>query len=159
MTKLIITGTGRCGTTWASEVLQHAGINCGHQAVFRHEHSLGRRWDWGEHVADSSFEAVPLLHLNTHNQVLWLRRPCDDVVRSWLKLGAFSDTMREDFLLWSIVLDRDFPGLLDLSTSQERAEAYCQGWAEMASPFVDVTCDLYDLSEERLVKTCQELMM
>lgn len=67
--------------------------------------------------------------------------------------------MREDFLLWSIVLDRDFPGLLDLSTSQERAEAYCQGWAEMASPFVDVTCDLYDLSEERLVKTCQELMM
>lgn len=159
MTKLLITGTGRCGTTWASEVLQKAGINCGHQAVFRHEHTLGRRWDWGDYEADSSFEAVPLLRkLRTSVRVVLLKRPMDDVVASWLRLGAFKDTMREDYLLWSLVIDRELPGILDLPTPEERAGAYWFGWNAMAWRFADFTFNLYDLSEDELVTTARSLM-
>lgn len=34
MLKLIITGTGRCGTTFMAKLITSMGINCGHESVF-----------------------------------------------------------------------------------------------------------------------------
>ena len=60
--KTLIVGTGRSGTGWCAQVLRRAGLNCGHQSVFKHEHTLTQTLPaWGDYDADSSYEAVPML--------------------------------------------------------------------------------------------------
>ncbi len=68
--KLLVTGTGRCGTAFACQVLRSAGLECGHESIFgasmtlpgvpRYVNALGEEFD-----ADSSWLAAP-----------WLSHPC-----------------------------------------------------------------------------------
>jgi len=66
---LLVTGTGRCGTGFASQVLNSAGVGCTHEGVFTLDgweyaiHLIKERrrnpaWGW---QADSSWLAVPFL--------------------------------------------------------------------------------------------------
>ena len=55
--RLLVTGTGRCGTGWASRVLTSAGLPCGHERVF----NLGPPHVPPDMAADSSWLAVPRL--------------------------------------------------------------------------------------------------
>jgi len=58
----LITGTGRCGTTWAYQVLHDAGIEVRHQS-YRHEHALGvRPWSWDGYEGEVSYEAGSAAH-------------------------------------------------------------------------------------------------
>lgn len=94
MTRLVVTGTGRCGTRYASHVLSAAGVPCGHEDVFTFRvANQGHRPKWGGLAADSSWLAVPFLPRLGARVVLLVRHPLD-VVRSMLALGWFADGQR-----------------------------------------------------------------
>lgn len=90
----IVTGSGRCGTTWLSRLLTVAGIPCGHESVFHPDteaviSDIGGP-DWRGFRADSSWQAVPFLERFDYPVVLLVRHPLD-VVNSLVELGFFGD--------------------------------------------------------------------
>lgn len=129
--RLVITGTGRCGTTWAANVLQRAGLNIGHQYTIRHEHVLTYQWDWDADIdGDASYEAMPVcrrLFLQGHSVLMLVREPAA-VVQSWLSLGNFGDDMRERWTDLSKVLDTYCPSVLQQETALERAASFWREW-------------------------------
>lgn len=142
MNKTIITGTGRCGTMYIKAILRVCGINCGHQEVFRHEHTLKNDWDWGDFEADSSFEAVPLLgevkKREPDTKVIYLMRNRDQVISSWLKLGLFQDDMETEYEMFSKVLKKYCPTVFDEQMiPYARGGEYYDRWFELAEPYVD----------------------
>lgn len=141
--KTLIVGTGRSGTGWCAEVLNRAGIKCGHQAVFKHAQALG--WepvDWGDWEADSSYEAVPMLHRLTDVRVILVVRHPLDTIRSWLEHGAFGDDMATRFRDFTRVLQTRFPQVLEHYTPIDRAAAYWLWWNRYADAFADATIKL-----------------
>lgn len=145
--RILVTGTGRCGTAWAAQVL---GI--GHQAIFRHQHTLGQPWDWGAADGDSSFEAVPLLPQirPTVDRIILLVRHPADVVASWLTLGAFKDDMRARWGLFSSVLDIHHPTILTETDPIVRAGRYWHDWNIAALPYATHVLRLEDTDWRRL---------
>lgn len=134
--RFLIVGTGRSGTRYTAEALRAGGLTVGHQ-TFRHEHTLGRPFDWPDGMDGIvSFEATPAV--NTFRlrypdlNVVWVDRRIEDVTASWLRLGAFDDDHRDRWLLWGIVLDRYLPWVLEADTPTARAHAYVLGWSEFA---------------------------
>jgi len=147
--RFLITGTGRCGTHWASRVLQ-----CGHQAVFRHEHSLGEPHYWGNQLGDASFEAVPLLPIirpELSRVVLLVRNPYR-VIRSWLAVGAFGANMRADYGMWSSVLDIFFPTVLASDDPVERAARFWCDWNMAVLPYATHVLRVEDTTSARLAE-------
>ncbi|MDM4722757.1 hypothetical protein QTQ03_25325 [Micromonospora sp. WMMA1363] len=94
--RFVVTGSGRCGTTYLSRLLTVAGIPCGHESVFdfRTEDTIAATGgpDWRHYQADSSWQAVPLLERFPHPTVLVVRHPLR-VVNSLLGLGFFDDVV------------------------------------------------------------------
>lgn len=145
----VVTGSGRSGIAWLAEGLRARGIRCGEKKVFRYEHALGRPYDWADWQGDSTNEVVPLLPTlrPSLSRVVLVVRDCEEVCASWMRLGAFGNDHRDNdkFLLWGILLDRDYPGLLDLPTPIERARAYWHEWNRSARQYADVELNLRDL--------------
>lgn len=84
--RFIVTGTGRSGTRYFSELLTACGIRCGHERVFGPSLS---DVDWQDWEADSSWMAIPHLHAETAPVVLVARHPLS-VVKSWVEIGFFT---------------------------------------------------------------------
>ena len=57
--KLVVTGTGRSGTRYASELFSRCGIPVSHQQVFSDNYN-GEEPNWGDYVGDSSALAAPI---------------------------------------------------------------------------------------------------
>lgn len=152
MDKFIITGTGRSGTKYCQAILKVCGINCGHQSVFRHENTLSGAWDWGDYDGDSSFEAVPMLgkvkELEPGTKVILVLRDMENTIKSQLKWGWFQDSMREEYRLFSQVLDTYFPSVLSKGNPQERALEYYELWNKEAERYAHLICSLESLSPE-----------
>jgi len=86
MIQFLVTGTGRCGTGYAAELLTSAGIPCGHEDVYT---------PWGIFPqpgldADSSWLAVPHLEAFQGRVVHLVRHPVE-VVRSFISIGFFRE--------------------------------------------------------------------
>ncbi|MBI1330645.1 MAG: hypothetical protein GC166_12180 [Alphaproteobacteria bacterium] len=82
--KFIVAGTGRTGSALIAELLQSAGIACGHESVFT---------PWGvcyqrELIGDSSWLAVPYLN-EFSGHILHLVRSPEKVAQSFLDIGFF----------------------------------------------------------------------
>ena len=66
---ILLTGTGRCGTGFASKVLTKAGVNCTHEVIFRPRDPEETRQEWRARmdnphwgwVGESSWLAMPFL--------------------------------------------------------------------------------------------------
>ena len=86
-------------------------------------------------------------------RVVLVTRHCEDMVRSWLRLGAFGDDHRDNdkFLLWGIVLDKHFPGVLEEPTPEARARAYWHRWNASAREYCDVEFVLETLEIDTLI--------
>jgi hypothetical protein len=83
--RFVVTGSGRCGTTWMSRALTRAGVSCGHEEAY----SFGEiAWQEGR-VADSSWVAACKLDRVTEPVTLLVRHPLA-VVRSLVEIGFFS---------------------------------------------------------------------
>ena len=100
--KIIITGTGRCGTLYISKLLSFCNIFCGHETIFDHsswnqilqkiygneELNLSKiaKKNYGDYlkdniiVGDSSYMAMPYLDMNIFNDCFFvhvIRNPID----------------------------------------------------------------------------------
>lgn len=92
MPKIIVTGTGRCGTGYAAKVLTTHGLRCGHENVFR---PLAANINWRNYQADSSWLAVAHPdQLARHPVVHCIRNPLH-VARSYLRINFFSCTPKK----------------------------------------------------------------
>jgi len=149
----IITGTGRCGTQWASEALSVCGVRCGHQAVYSHYQTLGRPVQWSNYAGDSSYEAVPMLP-TVHKGIIVValaRHPLA-VMRSWRSLGLFVDTIDtwESWGLLSRVLDRHFPEVLAAREPMAQAALFWARWLGAAVARANKVLKLEEVTTEKL---------
>lgn len=115
--KYVITGTGRCGTTFAAKSFCSAGIPCGHELVFRFHGVWPPRPGM---VADSSLAALPFLDHPVARDAIVIH-----LVRYPLKvIGSLVGSQRRRIRLsnWEWLADgrlpllRDFDNLAELST-------------------------------------------
>ncbi len=88
--RFVVVGTGRCGTTYVSEVLTRTGLACGHEDFFCPE---GPRRRLGL-VGDVSWLAVPFLDSIDVPTYHVYREPLA-VVNSFLDLGFFTYDPRD----------------------------------------------------------------
>jgi len=150
--KTLIVGTGRSGTGWCAQALNDAGVKCGHQSVFKHEHTLtGAVPSWGDWDADSSYEAVPVLpklYPNV-NVILVIRHPLQ-VMRSWLEHGAFTDEMPTRFGQFWQVLQKHHPGVMEQKQPEDRAARYWLEWNVSAARSADAIAPLEQLTPRLL---------
>lgn len=158
--RFVIVGTGRSGTRYCAELFRSCGIRCGHQDVFRHEHTLGMATPvWWNFDGDSSFEAVPMLEGITKDgviAVLVVRHPLE-VVQSWLSLGVFKDTMSQTHSLFFQVLEARFPEVMSEPTPVARAARYYLTWNAAASRYSSAVIALSHLRSDVLFRLVNRL--
>jgi len=85
--KFIITGTGRCGTTYVSAVLNICGIKCGHQAL-----NYNKELDFKGLDGDASYKATYNLGLHSlekYNLICLFRNPVK-TIRSLVELDMIN---------------------------------------------------------------------
>lgn len=138
-TRLLVTGTGRCGTTWLADTLTAAGLPCGHEAVFNlHRHGEG---GW---VAESSWLAAPYLPVPDAYTVHLVRHPLA-VIRSFVAKGTFRLRRRP----YGRYAARHVPDIAEQPTTPERAAVHWAQWNLMIEEgrpderirIEDITCD------------------
>lgn len=149
MSRFLIVGTGRSGTTYCQAVLRVCGIHCSHQTVFTFDNYVSRGWDWGGWDGEASFMAVPLLEdikrCEPDTTVVLVTRDPVKVAYSWLQLGLFQGDMPQEYPGLYRVLTEMFPNVLEGETPQRRAMRYCQAWNAHAAQYADVIFDIDSL--------------
>lgn len=136
----MVTGSGRCGTTWMARALTRVGLPCGHEDVFNPWES-----DWPDHLrADSSWVASCQLDQVDVPMVLLVRHPLS-VVKSLVEIGFFGWDVGNDY---HEPLREAFPEVYGWGTPQDSAlEMWVQlnmaalSRAEMILRFEEVTKD------------------
>lgn len=86
MTRFVVTGTGRSGTSWITEVLRRTGLNAGHEEVYAFEALR----PWGDWDGDASFMAVPYLEMGAPTddlRIVHLVRHPSRVIASIYEVG------------------------------------------------------------------------
>lgn len=85
--RLLITGSGRCGTKWIAQALRHAGVDCGHERAFNLDHHGEGNW-----IAESSWPAAPYLpSVGSETYVVHLVRHPLQVIASRAAWGTYPD--------------------------------------------------------------------
>lgn len=151
MSKFIITGTGRCGTTYCKAILQICGINTGHQQVFNWDSVKTGEWDWTSDYGitdnldgDSSFMAVPLLEKVKEKEpdttIITINRPLVNVLNSWQMRGVFVDGWETFYPEWAEQLDILTPD------GVERSIEWLERWNEKANLFSDYVLSIDNLT-------------
>lgn len=143
--KIIVTGSGRCGTGFMARVLTESGVACSHEGVFTPfgVHRSRRNWQ-----ADSSWMAVP--HLSTHRdclRVLVYRHPLD-VINSFVGIGFFDEP--SPYLTF---MTRKL-SLLDnwrMSPFEKACQHYV-AWNLLALPEADIVTPIADMNWGALVE-------
>lgn len=132
---LLVTGTGRCGTGFASKVLTSAGVNCTHEGIFNLNPSTDpfeqmqlRRdnpaWGW---QAESSWLAVPYLDRPEMRglTVVHLVRHPKTTIDSIVRTGILAPETRNKYWRWQ----RDqVPGLDPTAPPAEQAANVYLWW-------------------------------
>lgn len=149
MNKFLITGTGRCGTTYCAEILKSCGINCGHQSVFRHETLYN--YDFGDYEGDSSYEAIPILHKLKNITIIHIHRDKELVINSYLRSGVFDPENKH--LYYRLInainsVDKNIFNEKEIVT----AHNFYDAWYKVAEKYADYTFDITELNPLELFK-------
>ncbi len=158
--RILVTGTGRCGTTWAWKVLRDSGLDVSHQAI-RHEHVLGRAsldeaLDASQHHV--SFEAAPLVPSIDHDEwrVVTLLRRMGPVAESWVRIGGFPCTDEFSEMRDSITANVSSP--LDITSPDAdpltAAKLFWFRWNGMILPNSDAVCGMPGTTPSDLLAAC-----
>jgi len=126
----IITGTGRCGTSYAAKLLTEAGMQCTHERVWGFHDA---DWENPEEPAESSWVAAPFLNgpLAKDARVIHLVRHPKHVIESLVRTNFFDEnTGRRDWPYTQFVYDR-MPDLLNMESQIDRAAAFYVRWNRM----------------------------
>ena len=140
----LVTGTGRCGTTWAYQALSSAGAQVRQQS-FRHEHALGLEpWFLEDYDGEVSYEAAPAA--DSFDRIVLLWRPCLKVVRSWMGLGVFVPGWEEPYYMLHDSIKRFCPSVLDWRTPAQTGAAFWLEWNELVRERADTVLGIEGLS-------------
>lgn len=93
--KILVVGTGRCGTGYLAHCLERSGVACGHEAIFHHwsEQRVRSRLSSSNFEAESSWAAAPFLAagwLPPGVKIVHLTRSPVRVVKSFHDINFFS---------------------------------------------------------------------
>ena len=125
--KYLITGTGRCGTGWAAQVLSGAGIPCTHEGVFTPEGYI-----IPTALAESSWmAAVALNDLGSETRVIHLIRHPYRVIESQMRLRFFADNAPSQHKPYMDFVTEELPGIWLYKSEQERATCFVLEWNRM----------------------------
>lgn len=153
---LVVTGTGRCGTKFVSEVLNSVGVKCTHQGLFQphmpwsHDpptlitpEEMGRqvaglrqaRHGW---EAESSWCAAPFLGLPEMEgvTVVHVVRHPKRTIDSLVKVEVFEE--RKRYGQYVDFAYEHAPEMREQGTRQRRAAAFYVAWNRMIEPHADV---------------------
>lgn len=121
--RFVITGSGRCGTTWISRALTRVGVPCGHEEVFQ----PFTEPVWPDDLrADASWVAACKLEAVTQPVALLVRHPLL-VVKSLVEIGFFTWDLANDY---HEPLSEAFREVYDWRTPQDRA---LEAWVQLNS--------------------------
>lgn len=144
MTKIVVTGSGRCGTGYVAQVLTGAGIPCGHEVVYHPAVVLdGHPVEWGAWHADSSWIAAATPPEPGTVTVAVVRHPLE-VVQSQLAIDSFGATAPRN--VWEAVTAKATPAAWEHPAQHDRALAHWTAWNEMALARADLFVLLDDLN-------------
>lgn len=158
--KVIVTGTGRCGTGFMARVLTEAGIPCGHERVFTHWGDVAPQID-DPQLADASWMAVPWLVHHPAALVLLPYRTPEQVLGSFLGIGFYAQPS-----VYRTFVYREFPHIEDLRPI-EAVNAHYQIFNTQALKRADIVfpvddppwqqiADALDLTEWRLRRAAEK---
>lgn len=149
--RFAVTGSGRCGTTFMSRLLDNAGVKCGHEDVF-HIGTVTRDEPpaWNGYAAASSWMAVRHLPLDVP-VVLVTRHPLA-VVRSYVEIGYFDHHDADNPC--HEASRRICPDMYAESTPQDRALHMWIHWNETALAHAELRFQI-----ERLDAACLERLL
>jgi hypothetical protein len=158
--KVIVTGTGRCGTNYFAHLLTSMGIPCGHESIFTHNglkeafHRLNapkqielsecsrrsklvkieiKKWvDEANIVADSSYMSAPYLEDDNFQsaKIVHLIRNPFEVISSFVYDGKFF-LIDEPDNDYEDFIDDFFPEIFKEPTPIDRAAYFYVAWNEM----------------------------
>ena len=131
---IIITGTGRCGTGWASKLLTSAGVECGHEALFSFDgwEAAQERMAESDLDADSSWLAVPFLdELDNNVTIVHLVRHPKPTIDSFRRIGFFNPRMHRQHHHYAHFAQRHLPGAWEYTNTRMRAAHYYYAWNRM----------------------------
>jgi len=115
--KFLITGTGHCGTGWASRAMNCLGFPCGHEDVYN---QFTNTPNWMGLRGDASwFGAFWLDELPQYTSVAHLVRDPLKVVMSFHLTDFFTDNVIRNSPYQTRIVQQ-FPEILDLDTHAER---------------------------------------
>lgn len=175
--KFLIVGTGRCGTTYCTEVLKAAGLNVSHQTLFTFEKLDAWKsrpptqvekqemerfkvdipiydpyWEWGDLDGEASFMAVPYLERIKNYvpdlKIIHIWRDEYLVVDSWLRSGVFGDQMAEIYPHFNSLLTDPFHD----RGPRERATNFYNTWIRTANEHADTTLHIHDANPAQLIQ-------
>jgi hypothetical protein len=129
-------------------MLNACGVRCGHQQVLTHRQTLGEPIVWGDYEGDASFDAALMLSrldLKDIRVTLVVRDPLQ-VIRSWMELGVFYDSMWQTHEMFAQVLSLHLPQVMQHDRPIERAARYYLDWNAAADRYAHTVFALENMS-------------
>lgn len=123
--RLLVTGTGRCGTLWVAQALADRGVDVGHEVAF----SPFRNGEGGWR-AEVSWLAAPFTPIANCHTVHLVRHPLD-VIRSRVDKGTFALPRSGQYGPWFSFALRYCPEMLAATSDIERAAIHWVNWNQM----------------------------
>lgn len=137
MPQAVIVACPRSGTGYVAQVVNAAGVPCGHESVF----GLDGYGDWGTLRCDVSWLAAPLLPAESVRVAHQIRNPLR-VVRSLVGI-RWGSSFRE-------FAERNLPELAAAQSPTEWAVRLWCGWVEMCERHAVATWRVEDLARNHV---------
>lgn len=134
--RLLVTGSGRSGTTWTAAALRAAGVDCSHERVFTSRGMSADDW-----LAESSAGAAPFTPMDDTYVVRLVRHPLKVIASAVHRGGVLS---RSDFAA------RYVPELRGISDLAEQAAVYWVRWNDLV--VADETLRLEDATKYEIIR-------
>ena len=142
--RFVITGTGRCGTSYMSTVMQACRIITGHEQKYTADGYKPNPFIRG----DASWLAVPYLDRFTGYVLHLVRHPLD-VINSYTGIGFFDDGDQHGG--WSEFSRTHAPDVWEHDTPVERAMAWYVTWNRRIEEYAHKRLQVEQVTGEELV--------
>ena len=139
----LITGTGRCGTGYVAMVLQSAGVNCGHEAVFNHAGLEHAKSHIDQFEADASWLAAPYLEepIFKHVKIVHLIRHPKRVIDSLVRMAFWT---HDNYAGYRLFARNHCPEVDEWERPEDKAAAFYFAWRFKITSHADITHHIED---------------
>jgi len=154
--KILVTGCGRSGTGYMSQVLRACGITCGHENVYHPE--TVDPWQWGSYMAESSWLAVPHIHkiISDHRADVFIVHLVRDPIACGRSLLHFFKGDRNAF---HSAIATFSPWVLDREASfVEQFFRYWVTWNRQAQAYADLRLRIEDSTSSSFCEIVADLV-